>query len=110
MDTDSPFHQPEPIIQADSAYYCQAGCQLTSYCLYYVFIPGYNSCFYRSGSNDGNFVHYPGAIAGQKFCDGKGCGYFDKSFVSRRLLGSWHVPCPKLLFPNPQYFNLKRPQ
>ena len=72
MDTDSQNHQPEPFLQADSAYYCQAGCQLTSYCLYFVYIPGSKTCFYKSGSDAGYFVPYLNVISGQKFCDGKG--------------------------------------
>ena len=82
MDTDSPNHELIPYFPADSAYYCQAGCQLTSYCLYYVFVPFDKSCFYKSGSDNGNFVLHPGAISGQKFCDGKGDGFSVKSFVS----------------------------
>ena len=72
MNTDSPNHQIGDFFHADSAYYCQAGCQLNSSCLYFVFVTGYNSCFHKSGSDAGYFVPYLNVISGQKFCDGKG--------------------------------------
>ena len=72
MDYDAYNHNANEPFSVDSAYYCQAGCQLTSYCMYFVFMAGNpNKCYYKSGSNDGNFVTAHGSISGQKFCDGK---------------------------------------
>ena len=70
LDADSYMHNWNAPFVSNSAYLCQAACQLEINCLFFVYIMSKKYCFFKFG-NYGDYVSAPGSVSGPKFCEGK---------------------------------------